>query len=104
MPADRLALDKEGVDAVLLPGEERKKTGLNAFGRQLECIAALVMLDMGKFGGGRAKNDYSLYRTRDVIVMEDYYYVMSGGWDSCSDWDSCDSTQRSGSRLKTLQP
>ena len=26
----------------------------------------------------RAKNDYSLYRTRDVIVMEDYYYVMSG--------------------------
>ena len=42
----------------------------------------------GRWGGGtgvggrgrfeRAKNDYALYRTRDIILMDDYYYVLSG--------------------------
>ena len=60
-------LDEEGALVELLPGLSVPKTGVNAYGRILEATASLVMLDLGTFGGGRARNDYSLYRVRDIL-------------------------------------
>ena len=73
-------LRKFGVTAEFLHGEAHLKNGLNCYGRQLEAISHLVMLDMGTYGGGRARNDYSLYRCSDILLTNRGYWVLSGDW------------------------
>ena len=71
-------LKSQGAMAVFLRGVDIPKNGLNALGRILEAEAALVMIDMGTYGGGRAQQDYSLYRTGDILITKNGYYVVSG--------------------------
>ena len=51
---------------------------VNRFGRHLESVSVMTMLDMGAYGGGRARNDYALYQVNDIKLTPSGYWVISG--------------------------
>lgn len=59
-----------------------KKSGNTWYADYLEKSNELILLDLAKFGGGRAQNDPALYSVRDIYFCEneDAYYVMEGEW------------------------
>jgi hypothetical protein len=59
-----------------------KKNGNSWYGDVLEKISELVMLDLAKFGGGRAQQDPASYSILDIYLCENEaaYYALEGEW------------------------